>query len=186
MSTDGFRDADGVWRSHGATGPPQPPSDAEQQTQIEALRADIAALQAFTDTTRAAQQAELDALRADVSELQTFVMVLRNAATVYEARENKNMQALTTTRDYMLACAQPILAAPAADGYVRVSVNGQGVELGDGTRDADCYFSGESDGATPRPISEIQAGDSLWWVGTIAGFELAAATDVISFDYERE
>lgn len=114
--------------------------------------------------------------------LQTQIDAL-NASAVFETTENKRMPALATVSDYDLACSQAIAATPAGDGYVRVLVNGGGVQLGDGTRAAACYFSGDG-GLTARAIGSIEALDTLHWVGSIATYQLAP-TDVIEFDYEK-
>lgn len=74
-----------------------------------------------------------------------------------------------------------IAATPAADSYVRVLVNGIGASLGDGIKTKECYFSADG-GTTARAISAIQAGDTLFWNGTVAGYELAT-TDEVDFDY---
>ncbi len=70
-------------------------------------------------------------------------------------------------------------ATPA--GYVIVTVNGVEYVLGDGVRTTDCYFSADG-GATAKAIGSIVAGDTLYWNGTIALFNLAI-TDSVSFDY---
>lgn len=74
-----------------------------------------------------------------------------------------------------------IAATPSGDGYVRVLVNGVGAELGDGVKTKDCYFSADG-GTTARSIAAIATGDTLYWNGTIAGFDLAT-TDEIDMDY---
>ncbi len=77
-----------------------------------------------------------------------------------------------------------ISRTPALDSYVAVLVNGIQYELGDGVRTKDCYFSNDS-GATARLIKDIVAGDSLFWNGLIAGFNLAT-TDEVDFDYPAD
>jgi hypothetical protein len=75
-----------------------------------------------------------------------------------------------------------IAATPGGDGYVRISVNGIGYILGDGVKTKDCYFSADG-GTTARAISAIAAGDTLYWNGTIAGFDLET-TDRVDMEYE--
>ncbi len=94
---------------------------------------------------------------------------------------NKNMTASVTTADGQAATATTVATTPAGDGYVEVSVNGIMVTLGDGVKTRDAYFSADG-GTTARAISAIAAGDTLYWNGSIAGFELAA-TDKIDFLY---
>lgn len=94
---------------------------------------------------------------------------------------NKSMPASTTTLDDQLACATPVAALPV--GWVGVEVNGVGYDPGDGTNvGVPCYFSGDG-GTTPRAQDAIQVGDLLYWVGSVAGFQLNATTDVVDFIY---
>lgn len=104
-----------------------------------------------------------------------------------ESKANKAMAASLTAADFAEACATAIAATPApsantANHYVTVRVNGVGYEVGDGVRTKDCYFSADA-GATARAFGAIAVGDKLYWVGSVAGFELAT-TDVIDFLYE--
>jgi hypothetical protein len=94
---------------------------------------------------------------------------------------NKNMTASVTSSDFQVACATAITATPASDSFVRVLVDGVGVTVGNGVKTKDCYFSADS-GTTARSIATIAAGDLLYWVGSVAGYQLAA-TDTIDFDY---
>ena len=73
---------------------------------------------------------------------------------------------------------------PANDSHVLVFVNGASVEVGDGVKTVDCYFSSDG-GTTARTIANITSGDTLYWNGVIAGFDLAA-TDVVEFDYNEK
>lgn len=76
-----------------------------------------------------------------------------------------------------------IAATPSGASYVRVSVNGVGYILGDAskTTPVECYYSADG-GTTPRAISAIVSGDTLYWNGTIAGFNLAT-TDSVDMEY---
>ena len=64
-----------------------------------------------------------------------------------------------------------ISIAPIPGSYVGVRINGIGYIVGDGVTTMDCYFSADG-GATARAFSAIQAGDTLYWNGVIAGFDL--------------
>jgi len=75
-----------------------------------------------------------------------------------------------------------ITATPALDGNVMIIVNSAVYSLGDGVKTKDCYFSVDG-GTTARAISAITAGDTLYWNGVIAGFDLAV-TDFVSMHYE--
>lgn len=94
---------------------------------------------------------------------------------------NKNMAASATNSDFQVATATSIAATPADNSYVQVFVNGTKQVLGDGVKTKDCYFSADG-GVTARLIADITAGDLLYWVGSVAGFELATS-DSIDFDY---
>ena len=94
---------------------------------------------------------------------------------------NKNMASLVTVVDFDPACNTTITGTPGGDGYVQVLINGVQVVVGDAVRTQECYFSVDN-GATPRSIAAIAAGDKLFWVGSVAGYQLAA-TDRIDFNY---
>lgn len=94
---------------------------------------------------------------------------------------NKNMAASTTTADFQTACATAVASTPADDSYVRVTINGAGQRVGDGVKTLDCYFSSDG-GTTAKLIKDIATGDILYWVGSVAGFELES-TDIVEFDY---
>lgn len=75
-----------------------------------------------------------------------------------------------------------ITYTPFSDSNVQVTVNGLGVNVGDGIKTKDCYFSGDS-GTTARAIADIEAGDGLYWNGSIAGYELED-TDLVDIIYD--
>lgn len=104
-----------------------------------------------------------------------------------ETISNKRMPARNTTGDGQLACAIAILRTPVAGSYIGARVNGVDVpDLGDGSKlNVSCYFSNDG-GQTARAWADITIGDTLYWNGSIAGFELVASTDVIEFTYESE
>lgn len=75
-----------------------------------------------------------------------------------------------------------ITSTPAADGAVRVFVNGVGAELGNGVKTKDCYFTNDA-GVTARAIADITAGDDLYWNGASA--YALDNTDVIDIVYAK-
>ena len=75
-----------------------------------------------------------------------------------------------------------ITYTPWNDSKVMVKINGIGCNLGDGVKTKDCYFSNDN-GVTARAMADIEAGDTLYWNGEVAGYELDA-TDEIDLDYE--
>lgn len=76
-----------------------------------------------------------------------------------------------------------IANTPFHDGDVTVQVNGLNADIGDGAKDEACYFSGDG-GTTARAIVDIQAGDTLHWMGSIAGYELDES-DEIDIKYDK-
>lgn len=70
-----------------------------------------------------------------------------------------------------------ITFTPFLDSIVTVKINGVEVNLGDGVKTQACYFSVDS-GVTARTIANITAGDTLYWNGSYAGFELDSSDDV--------
>jgi hypothetical protein len=75
-----------------------------------------------------------------------------------------------------------ISATPAGDSFVQVLVNGVMIELGDGVKTKDAYFSVDS-GVNARAISAIASGDTLYWNASIA-FELDSS-DRIDIIYAK-
>lgn len=91
------------------------------------------------------------------------------------------MTASVTSADFQIACATTLASTAASHAYIEVKVNGAQQEVGDGVKTKDCYFSVDS-GTTARAFSAITAGDTLYWVGSVAGFQLSV-TDKVSFFY---
>lgn len=98
------------------------------------------------------------------------------------------MAALTTVADGDPACATAVAFTPAPStaqgGYVGFRLNGTFITpIGDGTKvGVPVYFSGDG-GVTARALRLIVAGDLPYWNGTIAGFQLTAATDIVDYSY---
>jgi len=76
-----------------------------------------------------------------------------------------------------------ITYTPFSGGQVDIRVNGFGVDVGDGAKDEALYFSVDG-GTTARAIADITAGDTLYWMGSIAGFELET-DDEITIRYQK-
>ena len=70
-----------------------------------------------------------------------------------------------------------ITYTPFSDGSVIVKVNGLQVNIGDGAKDQACYFSGDG-GTTARAVADIAANDTLYWMGSIANYELEADDEI--------
>jgi hypothetical protein len=95
--------------------------------------------------------------------------------------DNQNMPALATSSDEDLACDTTIAHTPTRNGLVEVRVNGHTTHVGDGTKVADCYFSDDG-GTNVRNIASVVEGDKLYWMGSVAKYQLITA-DRISFVY---
>ena len=76
-----------------------------------------------------------------------------------------------------------ITYTPFSDSVVTIKINGMEINLGDGVKTEDCYFSNDG-GATARAIANIEAGDILHWNGSVAGYQLDE-TDDIDISYQK-
>ena len=76
-----------------------------------------------------------------------------------------------------------ITYTPFNDSEIKITCNGLGVDIGNGAKDEACYFSADG-GTTARAIADITAGDTLYWMGSVAGFELET-DDEIDLRYEK-
>lgn len=62
-------------------------------------------------------------------------------------------------------------------GLINVLVNGISELVGDGVKTTACYFSSDG-GTTAKLYEELDAGDILYWNGSIAGYELLVDFDI--------
>ena len=74
---------------------------------------------------------------------------------------------------------------PFSDSAVDVLVNGLGLSEANGDRDSAAVYFSNDGGLTAKTIANIEAGDTLYWNGGIAGFEITS-DDTIDIIYERE
>ena len=72
---------------------------------------------------------------------------------------------------------------PFQDSTVQVFLNGIALDESYNNRNGDVYFSRDG-GSTAVPSSDLDAGDTLYWNGTLAGYELAA-TDQFEVVYDK-
>jgi hypothetical protein len=111
-------------------------------------------------------------------------ILLGGSLTLHLTTKDKRLPALATVADGDSAIASAISTTPVNDGYVMVSVNGHRVTVANGLLSPGaCYFSGDG-GITKRLIADIVVGDTLHWVGSVAGYQLATS-DLIDLDYEE-
>ena len=87
---------------------------------------------------------------------------------------NKNPSATSSDED---TTGLTITYTPFGDGAVIVKVNGLQVSLGNGAKDGAAYFSGDG-GTTARLVADIVAGDELYWMGSIIGYQLEADDEI--------
>jgi hypothetical protein len=81
---------------------------------------------------------------------------------------NKNPSVTSSDED---TTGLTITYTPFGDGAVIVKVNGLQVSLGNGAKDGAAYFSVDG-GTTARSVADIAAGDTLYWMGSIASYQL--------------
>jgi hypothetical protein len=106
-------------------------------------------------------------------------LYLSTSAAPHSTTYDKGLVALVTDEDDHLATNSTITGTPTGDSYVQVAVNGVLVSVGDGAKDKCCYFYGDD---TVRNLADVTAGDSLYWMRVIAGYELGI-DDTINFYY---
>lgn len=110
-----------------------------------------------------------------------WVDIGSGTAAAFPTTSNKAMAASLTSSDGQSACSTTLVSTPANHGYIQIFVNGLHEVLGDGVKTKSCYFSADG-GTTARTYANIASGDTLYWNGSIAGYQLAT-TDIIDFDY---
>lgn len=124
-------------------------------------------------------------LGVDVKDLAAILLGIDNLLAVAGSTPtslNKDMTASVTSLDEDQATATTVAATPFNDSYVGVAINGTNFTVGDGVKTTDCYFSGDG-GTNARSIADVVSGDTLHWVGSVAGFELDAS-DRVDFYYD--
>ena len=98
------------------------------------------------------------------------------AETGVNVRADYNQTASVTSSDGDSTGAT-ITYTPFSDSAVIIKVNGLQVNLGDGAKDQACYFSADG-GTTARAVADIAANDTLYWMGSIANYELEADDEI--------
>lgn len=72
---------------------------------------------------------------------------------------------------------------PWLDSTVQVYINGIALSEGYGTKTLEVYFSNDG-GQTAKEVADLEAGDTLYWNTTIAGYAIGP-NDVIDIVYEK-
>ena len=120
----------------------------------------------------------------DDSDLQASIDSLEISAateTGVSTKVDRNKNPLATTADGD-STGVTITYTPYSDSAVTVKVNGLQCNIGDGAKDEAVYFSADG-GTTAKTIANIAAGDTLYWMGSLAGYELETDDD-IDIDYQ--
>lgn len=87
---------------------------------------------------------------------------------------------LTTISDYDLISSNTIEYTPINDSEPILTINGLHVKI-NGDKTGACYFSNDN-GITAKTIDNIERDDMLYWIGSVAGFQIDT-TDYITISY---
>ena len=87
----------------------------------------------------------------------------------------------TSTATIGNEAATGITLAAAPKGLIILAVNGKIESIGDGVKTQRAYFSADG-GTTAKMLSSLAAGDTLYWNGTVAGYDLDA-NDTVDIYY---
>ena len=99
-----------------------------------------------------------------------------------KTKDDLNQTSLVTSNDGD-STGLTITHTPFNDTPVSVEVNGLECNIGDGAKDEACYFSNDG-GLTAKTMENIEANDTLYWMGSIAGYQLETSDDV-DFNYSK-
>ena len=99
-----------------------------------------------------------------------------------KTKDDLNQTPLVTSNDGD-SSGLTITHTPFNDTPVSVEVNGLECNIGDGAKDEACYFSNDG-GLTAKTMENIEANDTLYWMGSIAGYQLETSDDV-DFNYSK-
>lgn len=99
-----------------------------------------------------------------------------------KTKDDLNQTSLVTSNDGD-STGLTITHTPFNDTPVSVEVNGLECNIGDGAKDEACYFSNDG-GITAKTMENIEANDTLYWMGSIAGYQLETSDD-IDFNYSK-
>lgn len=102
-----------------------------------------------------------------------------NQSVETNSTSNKTMTASATVADGDAAVLTPLTDQPVSGSGVSVVVNGIKVPAGN-TADDVCYFS--PDGIYHRAFGNERQGDVLYWIGSLANFQLDVA-DTVDYNY---
>ena len=118
-----------------------------------------------------------------------YVDNLLTAVNSVQTPDDKFLNSVATSNDGDLASNGTITNTPIDGCYVEVRVNGIEYEVGNGVDTKVCYFADPNiSPIVPRgfssshPNGQVQAGDKLYWNGSIIGFQLLNGWRV-SFHY---
>ena len=167
-----------IWIYNGVSSPMTRATDADGNSEVTPQAAVM--VEEGTDASKLFRITTTGAITVGTTAI-TIQAFASAGSSTNPSTSNKFMAASATTADGDAACATGLAGTPAANSYVKVTVNGDEPEVGNGVKTKDCYFSGDS-GATARAFNAVVSGDKLYWNGSIAGYQLAT-TDKVSFEY---
>jgi hypothetical protein len=132
-------------------------------------------------------QTEIGYLSGLTSSVQEQLNNKLNIGGVIMSPYDKGLISIATFTDGDLASNSGISKTPIDGCYITVYYNGQEIEVGDGVKTKECYFSGDG-GVTPKGFSSthlngrIVLGDKLYWNNSVSGFNLEYGSR-LSFGY---
>jgi len=109
--------------------------------------------------------------------------VVQAAEQQRHQRADLRVSALETTADGDPASASTLSYTP-LNGAIVIHVNGIRESVGDGVKTESIFFSSDG-GTTAKSLMSIMAGDTPYWNGSVAGYELDT-DDLIDYDYEYD
>ena len=144
---------------------------------IVSSSAGTAALLVMVEDEEGAASFDDSDLQASIDSLEISAATETGVST--KTDRNKNPQATSNDGD---TTGITITYTPFSDSAVTVKVNGLQCNVGDGAKDEAIYFSADG-GTTAKTIANIAAGDTLYWMGSLAGYQLETDDD-IDIDYQ--
>ena len=102
------------------------------------------------------------------------------AETGISFKQRANASVTTADED---TTGMSITYTPFGDGAITATINGFQAAIGDGAKDQEFFFSADG-GTTARAIADVAAGDTLYFMGSIAGYELEA-DDELTLSYQK-
>ena len=110
----------------------------------------------------------------DVVNRSTMDDAIANATGMYLEPGNQHMVCLATTADGQKATNTTLAGESANGGMIFGILNGVMVHVGNGVKTSELYLSGDG-GTTARTYAAAATGDTIHWVGSVAGYQLTTS-----------